>query len=431
MLFPHAFAATLAPSEYNSKEGTTTLDKDITVYQGDNVPDHVTITGNNSVIDGGGFQGFHFVGTRTNPNTIEITVSGVKEFTNFTDKVDGSSSTFEGGAVFAITYGGKLNFEGYSKDNRLLFSGSKAASDGHSSAGSAIMVEGGGTIGDIYADFTNNILSGNETDVKLQYARGGAICIGNSNTLISTASRTGNIHGHFTGNSAEYGGALYIGRSGFVGDISGSFKHNFAQSTYKTGSTTGGCGGGAIRSLDGTIGDINADFEGNVSYAGSSYAAGGAIALQRSGFTSDTLTNKSKATITGYMKNNIAFSEGESVAGGGRGGALSLLDQKAGTELTLIDSDLIGNIAGTALNDSSLVTGGAVYLSNFTNLNIKAQTKDVLISGNYETWGATFTKKENGLGATVSGGLSRLQCHLLHRQPSHATNNGYSHYHAQ
>ncbi len=383
-----------APSSYNHGDSKI-LDADYSAYTLTTSPISVTITGNgDSVVNGNSFQGFQFSGTKTQFNNVSINVSGVSKFTNFTDKPDSNDNTLEGGAVFALVNGGHLTFSGYSEDNRLIFNGNEASSDGNSSAGSAIWVEGSGTVGDIYADFTNNKLTPNAVNTGSQYSRGGAISI---SRWISAPTNTpltmGNIYGNFEGNQAEYGGAIYIGPAATVGDIDGNFINNIA--TVKLGpSVTGGSGGGAIRLYGGIVGDIHADFTSNITRVTSGTASGGAIAMHNSGFK-----HENHGLITGDMKGNIAFSE----ASIGRGGALSLTKQLENTKLSILDADILDNVAATQTSNDSNAKGGAFYLEDWTDLTITAETQNVLISGNYETWDATLTIDDNGEVSYTSG----------------------------
>ncbi len=374
-----------------------------------NDPGSVLIEGNGStVIDGNKKQGFQFIGTSGNRITTNITIKGIKEFKHFVGNVDGIINTFEGGSVLKLVYGGTLNFEGYSEDNRITFRGNEQSSDGHSSGGGAIIISGGGDVGDLYADFYFNKLDQKPTLVTgLQYGRGGALSVGNWNTGGSNntdISTTGRIHGNFVGNESEYGGAIYVGPGGELGAISGLFMNNIAQAALKTGSTTGGAGGGAIRIHTGAMGNVYADFTGNLSYATVGFSSGGAIALNQMILKGDA---EGVSTITGVYSGNISFSGTDS----GYGGAIAITAQVAKSTLNFTDCTIIGNIAGTVVDNETKARGGAMYFEDSANINISAQGKDVLIRNNYETWGAKLTTVADpetvaltGKTHTVSGG---------------------------
>ena len=157
------------------------------------------------------------------------------------------------------------------------------------------------------------------------------------------------------------GGAIY-NYYGTIGDITGDFSGNYAQSDSSHAY------GGAIYN-SGTIGDISGNFEGNYAQ-GSSSASGGAIYNYR-GTIGD---------ITGDFSGNYAQSESSSA----QGGAIS----NYGT-MTLVNSSFYDNYVETgALRDSekgSQTGGGAIFSSG--NLTIRADAGESIFRGNKVIWG--------------------------------------------
>ncbi len=400
---------------FNYGSGTTTLDKSYEEYllpadipDGETITEllTVTITGDtdgSTIIDGNEqYSGFQVKGSSAVYNNIKFIVKDIAAFNNFKDTPDGESG-MDGGAVFSLIHGGSIEFQGYDKDNRLQFNNEAAAADGWTAAGGAIWVEGSGEIGDIYADFSYNIITPNPPTDTTSYSRGGAISISNWYTPAGDERihplSIGNIYGNFHRNEAEYGGAIYIGPEATVGDIGGKFTNNAAKVELGD-SSTGGAGGGAIRLYEGNVGNISASFDSNYSYVTvnelgtneKSTSSGGAIAM-----TGSTFTDNNHGKFTGSFTNNIAFSQYSE----GRGGAISITDQAVSTELSLVDADLIGNIAATNTGVASNAKGGAIYVQNWFDLNVSALNRDVLISGNYEAWNADYSVNDDG-SVTIS-----------------------------
>ena len=160
---------------------------------------------------------------------------------------------------------------------------------------------------------------------------------------------------------AAYGGAIY-NNNGTIGDITGDFIGNYAQSK------NGYVYGGAIYNDRGTIGDITGDFIGN--YAFGDTAAGGVI------YNAGTIGN-----ITGDFIGNYAKSENGIAMGGAiwNIGIIGTVNQDTG-EITygeIKNSSFINNYAestnGTAI-------GGAIWSAN--HLNITADNGQSVFSGN-------------------------------------------------
>ncbi len=404
---PSHVQAETPPTSFVYGPDTTPLEKSYQEYNLANRPEdipldeviEVTISGSSdgsTIVDGAHqWSGYQVMGSSVQLNNVKFIVENIAAFNNFSDTPDGVAKSMDGGSVFKLFNGGSIEFVGYDKDNRLQFNNGKATADGATAAGSAIWVEASGQIGDIYADFSNNIITPNPPTATTSYSRGGAISISRWTTAPEDSPLSiGNIYGHFTGNQAEYGGAIYIGPEAVVGDIGGSFTNNAAKVELGQ-SATGGAGGGALRLYLGSVGNISATFTGNYSHvtenglgtSGASTSSGGAIAMHGS-----TFTDGNHGKFTGSFVDNIAFSQHAI----GRGGAISLTEQSEGSKFSIIDADFIGNIAATNTANASNARGGAIYIENWFDLSVTAQSKDILISGNYEAWDATFVENEDG-----------------------------------
>ncbi len=386
-----AYAQSNSTSLYEYGAGTTTLTEDYGVYYGSSVPTEITIkgvSGGGTIIDGNQNHGYQF---QSNTKATTITVKDIDAFINFKDTVDDNRSTLEGGAVFYIAGGAKLQFEGYSKDKRILFEGDNSVSDGNDNDGGALSVQDNGVVGDVYADFTNNhavfpddlypegtVLPDQYVRV---YARGGAINVGGS----TGKGTMGDVYGNFTNNSAEFGGAIYVGLEGSIGDVEGTFFANYATAGHKEGGETGGSAGGAIRVYRGTIGSISGVFDSNATYASqsdaisaASTAQGGAIALNGAKFHEN-------ATINAEVKNNISYSETANAYGGG----IFLYNQGNTNAVYITDSNIIGNSAATQL-ETTQAYGGGYYIDLSDSVYIDAKNQDVLMRNNMEIVGGTF-----------------------------------------
>ncbi len=391
VLFSPAVADTIQPpntkDHYDYTVDPTTLEADYLEYTGA-VPDTILIEGDGTtIVDGNGHQGFHF---EKLTNSTTITVRDIAEFKGFVSNTDGEISTPEGGAAFHITANATLNFEGYDRNNRLKFNGQSTSSDGNDADGAGIAVHTGGVVGDIYADFSNNkaTFSSTLTEVAyLAYARGAAIYVE------GVGASMGKVYGNFTNNTAEFGGAVYVGNSGNIGAIEGVFKNNHAESSLKDGAYTGGAAGGAIRFYKATMSAIKGDFIGNTVHAIKSVgstAQGGAIALNGASFQGG------KGYIEGNFRDNISFSDLDN----GLGGAFHLIRPTANQPLYFIDTNVQGNMAGTA-STTAKALGGAFYIELADSVFIDARSKDVVIRDNYEVVGGTWDNATR----TVTGGV--------------------------
>jgi len=256
--------------------------------------------------------------------------------------------------------------------------------------GGAIYNDSTGTVETLVANFINNGVIGNTTDIDnygayyhpWAIAQGGAIynegSIGNiagnfinnyalsatsiydtvRGGAISNSGSAGNITGNFINNYTEssvyaYGGAIYNDRDSSFGNITGSFIGNYA---LTDSATYGDAYGGAIyNSWSGLIGNITGDFIGNYAAANSIshpmiHAQGGAI------FNSGTIGN-----ITGNFVGNHISTGADYYSGFSAGGAIN----NQGT----INS-IIGNFIGNYISSDYQVSGGAIHNQGTISSNI-------------------------------------------------------------
>ena len=213
--------------------------------------------------------------------------------------------------------------------------------------GGAIDVDtGGSVINSIEGNFTNNTAT--------NYSGGAISLIGTGVTSVS---------GSFEGNSAIGGGAININRNGYTLSAVESIEADFSNNTATNGS------GGAIYSNI-LIKNITGDFAGNTAknYGGAiRMETGGGVADSISGnFTNNTATNYSGGAISlnGTGVNTISGSfEGNSAIGGG---AINI--DRNGYTLSAVESIEADFSNNTATNGS----GGAIY----SNVLIKNITGD-------------------------------------------------------
>ncbi len=152
------------------------LEADIENYTGADIPPTITITGNgNTIVDGNTHHGFQIWGTNAAHEMTHVTISGIAEFTGFTDSANSTdnTATYEGGAALLFVAGSHLEFKGYDENNRITFSNNTVHGNGLYVEGGALVVAGGSSVGDIYADFHNNAVYLSESSSPGSYARGG------------------------------------------------------------------------------------------------------------------------------------------------------------------------------------------------------------------------------------------------------------------
>ena len=220
---------------------------------------------------------------------------------------------------------------------KVLFKGVNQTSASSKVKGGAIYNTSTGGY-NIYADFIGNYAS---TSYYNAAAYGGAIYNGENGTI-------GNIIGDFIGNYVSatatssytnayaYGGAIY--NSGTIGDIIGDFIGNYVSATATTSSYAKAYGGAIYNDEKGTIGNITGDFIVNKA------DAGGAIYNAYQGKIGD---------ITGDFIGNYTSATTISSSAAALGGAI----YNHGT-IGNITGDFIGNYASA---ESGTVAGGAIY----------------------------------------------------------------------
>ena len=180
-----------------------------------------------------------------------------------------------------------------------------------------------------------------------------------SNNSVTTSSN----------NSDASGGAIYNDTTGTIGDITGTFSENYAESSRYAQ-------GGAIYN-EGQINNINADFIGNYT-SGNSYVYGGAIFNDRYSTIGD---------ITGDFVGNYA--SGKSSAYGG-----AIYNNNGTIE------NIIGDfIANYAKSENSYANGGAIYndgtinnitgdfVGNYASGKSSANGGAIINVGTLENWG--------------------------------------------
>ncbi len=330
---------------------------------------------------------------------IELTFTNVLKAENFYVRehyAKGSAmSLFNGGTVIVSRFDTEGN-----PIPTLTFENNKTISTyGHASGG-AIFMTGGSEISDLYVDFIGNEArleyeAGIEypSDVP-RYARGGAIFIGKLDQSsdgytpdASDITRIGTIEGTFDGNQAGHGGAIYVAPNGVIEEINGLFINNLAEGSVQPTQTTGGANAGAIRVWQGTIGQINADFEHNVAHSKDGSATGGAISLDGSVIDGG---------ISGDFTGNIAFSNNNLA----QGGAFVLKNQSGSKDIVFTDSNFIGNIAGAGESSTKTPQGGGFYIENSSDVYFVADNEDVLISENYTVTDASWDSVTNMIQET-------------------------------
>ena len=338
-------------------------------------------------------------------------ITGVVENTGVIDSISGnfkdnyvySENGPAAGAAIYNEYGtiGQIG----SADNKALFEGNKIYNIG-TGFGMAGATEGGtiynvkGTIGDIYADFTNNFgkapditagtalsnfdgsvgnIVGNFTDNEMENSENGHGTL-NNRAFSSVASIT-SIVGNFINNSIKtnkdgYGGAIMnykitgdAANIAHIGTIEGTFENNgvTAERYVK---------GGAIANLDNdasvltaVIDSVSGTFKNNYIIATGTElveAFGGAI------FNTDLISNIQNSSFVG---NSVRGSTGKVYGGAIKNdGTIGTLD---GDSKLLADNTGIINTSfeGNYVRGNDQSTGGAIW--NSGNINLSALQSDV------------------------------------------------------
>ncbi len=348
--------------------------------------------GNIPILDGGeqyrGFELYYYNGYTGAPT---ITFENLAGMENFIKTRTGDAM---GGAISLVNGRSKLIFNN-DPNSPVTFQNnhvtSTSTSKGSSSGGGAIFISGGGSIGNLRANFINNTASTlNSSNTASRYARGGAIAVGYPDDypsdfpLGTTLSTIGTITGDFTDNKATFGGAIYTGAYASISNIIGNFTRNIAEGYMQSDhASRTGADGGAFRTYKGSFGSISGNFTNNISNAFTGNALGGSISLY------ETSIN---GTISGDFLGNKVFA----AEGSAWGGALSIRNQSNQKPIQLTDVSFFDNIAGTGTSSTDNVKGAAIYISNSTDVTITANNKNVVFSNNYTVTNATITKNING-----------------------------------
>ncbi len=280
----------------------------------------------------------------------------------------------EDGPILVTTRLTNLTEDVGSATEKVLFNGLNLSDSSEVKGGAIYNTSTDGY--NIYADFIGNYASATTSSSYTNaYAYGGAIYNGENGTI-------GDIIGDFIGNyvsatattssyAKAYGGAIYNDEKGTIGNITGDFIVNKADA------------GGAIYNNYGTIGNITGDFIGN-----HAFSMGGAIYNNGTigNITGDFIGNYASSggaiynelfgtigNITGDFIGNYAYSDG---------GAIKNVD---------IIGNISGDFIGNYVSSSFTAWGGGVYNTNRIN-NI---TGDFI--GNY-----TFSSSSAALGGAIS-----------------------------
>lgn len=296
--------------------------------------------------------------------------------------VDGT--TFTNNEAIAMGYGGAIAHEkGTTTVKNSIFKDNKAYKFG----GAIYAEEGALTL-------ENTEFTGNKTSYS-----GGAISTGEDETKnitidIKNSSFKNNTASDFAGAIYNYKGKLNIADSTFesnnaMGNPAGAIYNNGGDATITNtdfvgnlatgeGSMFGGSAGGAIANI-GNLDVVGGKFDSNKAYIGG--------ALYNSGNASfkDTLFISNEATSTLYSDAN--------------GGAI-----KNTSNLTLTDVTFSDNIASNG-------RGGAIYNTDdngsVATVNIIAENKDVIFSGNTDSEGSSAIYNEakgNGVEINLNAG---------------------------
>ncbi len=184
--------------------------------------------------------------------------------------------------------------------------------------------------------------------------RGGAVYNVGSTANISGIS--GNFENNYliSNNNNAYGGAILNDDKATIGDISGKFIENFAETKFYDRDGYVGAEGGAIANWSSTINNISGEFNSNhtKNIKGNGAAVGGAVANRGSGKINN---------INAVFNNNYA----ESVENVAQGGAIYNYDKAS-------IGDISGKFSGNYVSSKESSTSGAILNMNSTIGNITA-----------------------------------------------------------
>ena len=294
--------------------------------------------------------------------------------------------------------------------------------------GGAIFVDNA-SITNLNGTFDNNNAQG-----LARWARGGAIGIGQVNSVISSIGTIGSASNKstFTNNYAQTGGTNAYGGAisnyqNKIGGINADFTGNYAKSTgeYKVGAGgmviskdtddnqgSGRAYGGAIfnlASLDdegavventGVIDSITGNFKDNYVYSENGYALGGAIYNEYG-----TIDSIGSATNKALFQGNKTESEGRD----SRGGAINNI---RGT-ITNIYADFINNTSISAEGSAGSTQGGAIDNNGGVIGSIVGDfTGNTITAGTYAIGAAIHNEIGSTIG-TIQGNFTNNIAHAL------------------
>ena len=292
--------------------------------------------------------------------------------TNSTAQITEITGNYIGNYVISHTnyaYGGAIRNYGGAVIGKIegKFIGNYAIGNWNQANG--IDVQGGAIgnrnakIDSIRGVFINNFIKGESNTSSA--AQGGAI---NNNSV----SKIGNITGNFTGNYAQSekgqtdGGAVYNLRS-TINEIKGNFTDNYAVGH-------GRASGGAVNNnTNGIIVSISGDFEGNYaeSNGGAAAVRGGAL------FNTGKITN-----LTANFNNNHALTNGTFAIGGALANMYGNTNSKG---IGTLSGNFSNNFAQTTgAGDNAYAQGGAIYNGLLNGgLPVISDIQSSTFSGNY------------------------------------------------
>jgi len=241
--------------------------------------------------------------------------------------------------------GGFINSSGTIKNITGSFSKNSAVSTNSNAFGGAI--SNTGKIDDIIADFSDNSVASGTS-----YSAGGAIY---NEGIIK------NIEGNFKQNfvTSNKGNARggFLSNLGEIEKVTGTISDNYTQSQEGNA-----YGAGVYVYTTGIVNEINSNFSNNHTYSGNGYASGAAL------FNDGKINS-----IVGDFTNNYVQSSAE--VNNAYAGAL----HNRG-EIGTITGNFINNYA-VSDSSSSLAFAGAIYTSK--DIQLLADAKDIIFSGNY------------------------------------------------
>ena len=262
-----------------------------------------------------------------------------------------------------------------SATEKVLFKDLNQISDSSEVKGGAIYNTSNGGY-NIYADFIGNYVSSTATTTSSSYTKAYA-----------------------------YGGAIYNGKNGIIGNIIGDFIGNYVSATTTSSSYTNAYAyayGGAIYN-DGVIGNIIGDFIGNYASATSTsssgaYAYGGAI------YNSGTIDN----IIGDFIGNKVAVYCG-----------------------AIYNDGVIGNIIGDFIGNKAAAYGGAIYndkdgsIGNITGDFINNETGVIInygsignITGDFiknytDSYGSIYNNEKGTIGNITGDFIGNWSYYLV------------------